>query len=259
MKMRQGLINGLALKPREHIALVGGGGKTTLMKALATEIVSEGRRVVVTTTTKIRNLEALLFPTVIISEIGPGWMTPLEEALEAEGRAFVGERRGALGKIIGISPAAADRLYRDAPAAYLLVEADGSAGRPVKVPAGHEPVIPESATLVVAVMGLEALGRRFDPDTVFRGNEFAALTGLRPGGRLTPPVLAAVFQQAGGLFKGAPGSARRVVFLNKLDLLTDPRPAAELVHILTRPAGGIQLVMAGSLQSRTYPFVEVIT
>ncbi len=256
-KNQQGLIVALALKSREHIAIVGGGGKTTLMTALAKEFKSRGRRVLLSTTTKIRHEEAQRFPVVMRSETGPGRQSRLATVLAAEGWAFVGEKRGSLGKIIGISPSAADRLFNEASPDCLVVEADGAAGRPVKVPADHEPVIPESATLVVAMMGLEALERHFDPDTVFRGDEFAALTGLQPGERLTPRVLAKVFQASGGLFKGAPGSARRAVFLNKLDLLKAPRLARTLAELLTEPAaGGVARAVAGSLRNGKYPLVS---
>ena len=246
----------MALKPREHIALVGGGGKTTLMTALAKELKSAGRRVLVTTTTKIRQREALQFPVVIRSDTGPGWRSHLRKVLEAEGWAFLGETYGPPGKITGISRSVANRIFDDAILDCLIVEADGAAGRPVKVPAGYEPVIPESATLVVAVMGLEALERRFDSDTVFRMDKFAALTGLRPGERLSPPILAGVFFQSGGLFKGTPGSARRAVFLNKLELLADVRPAAMMAGLIKKGAGGaVARVVAGSLRAGIYPAI----
>ena len=41
----------------------------------------------------------------------------------------------------------------------LLVEADGSRRRPLKVPAVHEPVIPSFADMVVGVIGLDCIGK----------------------------------------------------------------------------------------------------
>ena len=47
-------------------------------------------------------------------------------------------------------------------------EAEGSAQRPVKAPAAHEPVFPASADAVVMVAGASGLGRPLDDDVVFR-------------------------------------------------------------------------------------------
>ncbi len=49
MKLKEAL----GIKPGEVISLVGGGGKTTLMFALARELASSGKTVITTATTKI--------------------------------------------------------------------------------------------------------------------------------------------------------------------------------------------------------------
>ncbi len=57
-ELRMGLISALGLGPREHIAIVGGGGKTSLCFALAEELLRTGTRVITTTTTKVWHKEA---------------------------------------------------------------------------------------------------------------------------------------------------------------------------------------------------------
>ena len=60
-------------------------------------------------------------------------------------------------KICALSP---DVLARAAQCAdVVLVEADGSKGKPVKFPAAHEPVIPDGADTIVIVMGFFAVGQ----------------------------------------------------------------------------------------------------
>ena len=62
------------------------------------------------------------------------------------------------GKYSAISEAAIRQLagFCD----VILVEADGSKHRPVKIPAEWEPVIPECADMVIGVIGLDCLGEK---------------------------------------------------------------------------------------------------
>ncbi len=222
----------LALESREHLALVGGGGKTTLMSALAGVARKAGKRVLATTTTKLWHHEALSSPPVIFVQSGVSWKKDLMEDLRTQGHAFLAEKVLASGKVQGISPFLADDLFQKEIVDYLIVEADGAAGRPVKAHADHEPVIPASATKVVALLGLEALGRPLFSETVFREDLFSALTGCDPGETLSPAVLFKLISNPQGIFKGAPACAKKVVFLNKADLLARDHLASELVDLL---------------------------
>jgi probable selenium-dependent hydroxylase accessory protein YqeC len=102
-------------------------------------------------------------------------------------------------------------------AQFVLVEADGAAGRPVKAPAGHEPVVPSSADLVVGVMGLDALGSPAEEEMVFRLEHFLNVTGLAPSEEIGPDSLKALAAHPEGLFKNTPAKARRMAFYNKAD------------------------------------------
>jgi probable selenium-dependent hydroxylase accessory protein YqeC len=153
----------------------------------------------------------------------------------------------------GISPSLADELCHDSDVQYLVIEADGSAGHPVKAPAEHEPVIPSSVTMVVAMMGLEAMGARLDEGTAFRVEQVKNVTGLHTGDILTPGGLAKVFLHPAGVFKGTPEDARRVVFLNKADLIREERKAIELADILLAdPLKEIDRVVLGSVKKGVY-------
>ena len=252
-KTVKSLMEALGLRGREHIALVGGGGKTTLMFALANELSRSGKRVVTSTTTKVWHREAQQYEQVLLVADEADWKSKTGEALSREGTIFVGRSVLASGKVEGIGSSLADDLYRDSDLHCLLVEADGSAGHALKAPAEHEPVIPSSATMVVAMMGVEALSARLDEATAFRIERVTIVTGLEPGSLLTPEALGKVFLQPAGLFKGAPESARRVVFLNKGDLMEEDTKAEELAHILLAdPAKKIDRVILGSVKKGVY-------
>ena len=124
-------------------ALIGGGGKTTLMYHLAAELRQQGT-VLVCTTTKIWPPAHLR----VCTEEGT-----LREELRRRGIACAG------------MPAEQGKLTAPAidnwetMADFVLVEADGSAGRPFKAHADWEPVLPEERQATVLVMGADGFGK----------------------------------------------------------------------------------------------------
>ncbi len=243
------LISALALGLGEHVALVGGGGKTTLLFSLAEALCGEGRRVVSGTTTKVRLSESRPALKNVFLSSDPDWERSLRAGLDTHGHVFFGNEILPTGKVTGIARSLADTLWRKPWIDHLILEADGAAGRPVKAPASHEPVIPASATMVIALLGLDALGAPFDEEHVFRMDRFEKITGIKPGENLTPGVLSRVFEGREGLFKGTPPTARRVVFLNKLDVVQDDRDVRLLrEYILDSTEAGVSQVITGSLR-----------
>lgn len=130
------------------IAAVGGGGKTTFLKTLAQELAARGARVVVTTTTKMHPPEDLSLLGCTTDRV--------ISLLDAHPIVWAGEPVGE-GKMTAI-PDSLPRLT--AAADFVLVEADGSRRLPLKMtdPA-YEPSIPPEAEAVVALAGLDALGK----------------------------------------------------------------------------------------------------
>lgn len=128
-------------------AIVGSGGKTTLLKAMAAEYRTMGKSVLVTTTTHMFIEE----DTLITDDPGE-----IIRMLEETGYAMAGIQEGV--KIKSLSPEtyAAACAHAD----VVLVEADGSKHMPLKFPNEGEPVIPENCGEIVVVCGLNAIGQR---------------------------------------------------------------------------------------------------
>lgn len=126
-------------------AVVGSGGKTTLIHKKAAEYRSQGKTVFVTTTTHMR-----IEPDTLLTDDAGEILRRLTET----GYAMAGRPEGE--KIKALSPA----VYREvcAQADVVLVEADGSKGMPLKYPNAAEPVIPDNADTILVVCGLNALG-----------------------------------------------------------------------------------------------------
>jgi molybdenum cofactor cytidylyltransferase len=99
----------------------------------------------------------------------------------------------------------------------LLIEADGSRGKPLKAWAAHEPPIPSFAELIVQVVGLHGLGKPLSGEYVHRAELFSRISGLRMQEPVTPAALVQVLTQPDGGLKNIPAEARRAVLLNQAD------------------------------------------
>ncbi|MFZ5428394.1 MAG: selenium cofactor biosynthesis protein YqeC [Thermodesulfobacteriota bacterium] len=196
----------LLLPGERVVSFVGAGGKTTFIYTLARQLSGWGARVLVTTTTKMYP------PSRNFMLLGSGRVPPYRHLTVGH------EVDPESGKLLGVGPDEIPGLMERFRADYVLVEADGAAGRPVKAPEEHEPVVPACSGLVIGVMGLDCLGMAADEATVFRLEAFLGLTGMEKGGRIGPEHLVALAAHPGGLFKGAPGDARKLAFHNKADL-----------------------------------------
>lgn len=241
----------LGLEKREHLAVVGAGGKTSLLLALVAGL--RDKKVVISTTTRMLHAEARSIGKPIISLQEPGWKNRLREGLNRENQVVLIGEVMASDKVKGISPSLADAIYREQRTGSLLLEADGAAGRSIKAPAEKEPVIPSSVTTVVAILGLDAVGQPFNRERVFREKEFRDITGIEPGEKLVPERLWPLFINPQGLFKGTPSSAKKTAFLNRLDLLADQGRAFVLADlIMDKNAGLIDRVVIGSVKEGVY-------
>ncbi len=131
------------------IAVVGSGGKTTLIKKLAEEYRLEGKKVVITTTTHMFVEEDTLL-TDDADEI--------IEMLNKKGYVMTGTLSVTNSrKFTALSTASYQKVC--AHADVVLVEADGSKHMPLKYPASHEPVIPDNTDEIIVVTGLWAIDK----------------------------------------------------------------------------------------------------
>lgn len=242
----------LDLDARELLTVVGAGGKSTLLIALVRELRDRGARVGGATTTKMWRREAEEAGRLVLTG-EKGWTDRLDREIAAGRPVFLGRRLLPSGKVEGIEGDLADALFHSSKLDYLVVEGDGAAGRPLKAPGPGEPVVPAAATRVVALAGLESLGRAVEDEVVFRVERFEEVTGASRGSPITARVLARVFARPAGLFRGSPEGARRTAFLNKADLAAEPAAAQDLARRILETGGArIREVVLGSLRQGRY-------
>jgi len=201
MKQGDDLIAAFDLESYRFIHLIGGGGKTTLLFAMARALAGRGKRVIATTSTRMRRSEGEALEGLLI---GPNVGELAEQAREALGRLnpVVLAARVEDEKLLGFSAGALEYFARAGIADTLIVEADGSAGRPLKAHAPWEPVIASPADLVILVVGAWCLGQPLDERTVHRADLLAQRIGCAHGTPLTVRHVAAIlFHEEGYLAK----------------------------------------------------------
>ena len=166
-------------------AIIGGGGKTTLMEALAGELSQKGS-VILTTTTHIRR---------------PAQLETLTDADEALVSAALSRSRDiCVGEAAEEGKLRAPRLSIETLARladFVLVEADGSKGLPLKAHEAHEPVIPPCAQRVVAVAGIDGIGKPIGA-VCHRSARYAQLALADEETIVTPEIAARALTAEGG-------------------------------------------------------------
>jgi probable selenium-dependent hydroxylase accessory protein YqeC len=235
-----GLAATLGIGRGDVVAVVGAGGKTSLVYRLAAEAADAGLRVLVTTTTHMGTLPAELTGPVFVEAEGDV-EAPLAQALARPGRATLLGRRLRPDKLEGVSPERVDAWARRVD--LVLVEADGARQRSLKVPAPHEPVVPRSTTLLLVVAGLDAVGAPLDERLVHRLELVAAATGREAGSAIDEDAMTAALRSPDGYASRVPVGGRAAVFLNKADLPGSEAAAERIARGLVPP---YDLVAAGS-------------
>ncbi|HIY50787.1 MAG TPA: putative selenium-dependent hydroxylase accessory protein YqeC [Candidatus Olsenella avicola] len=214
-----GLVEALGVGPGVT-SVIGSGGKTSLLAALARELPGT---VVLTTTTHIMPFEGV--PLVTSADADD-----VRAALAGSRVVCVGAQGEKNGKL------AAPSLGIDALAAladHVLVEADGAHRLPLKAHAPWEPVIPACSARTVLVLGASGLGRPVR-DVVHRPDVFCELAGCAPDDPVTPELVA----------RAANAEALAdVALVNQADAC--PETARELSVLLAVPT------FAGSLRAGT--------
>lgn len=209
--------NSMRKKNSLTVAFTGGGGKTGLIFYLAEKFSRQGKRVIITTTTHMAWEPERPFAE---AEDIPA----LCSLMERYGYVTAAHHKAGQPKISGPSEEILEML--SGLCDLLLVEADGSRHFPLKVPAAHEPVIPEVADLVVGVIGLDCIGKRIC-DTAHRPENVADFLGKCADDPVSWEDAARIAVSERGLRKGV-GQRPFLVYLNKMDILKDKESAGRI-------------------------------
>ncbi len=247
------------IQPKSLVAIVGGGGKTSLLFGLAQNLANkqtsevcqtpEVLRVVTTTTTRIFAAQMKLATAVCFAAD----LSQLGAHLAAHGSCLVvGEAQG--DKAFGVAATLPAELLARPDVDVVLVEADGSRMRPVKAPADHEPVLPAETTHLVPVVGIDALTRPL-ADIAHRPERVAALTGLAVEDVLTETAVSTLLTHPDGGAKNKPPTAKLIPLINKVET-ADQLVQARRIALAALQQPAVERVVIAALKQQP-PVVEV--
>lgn len=225
-------------------AIIGSGGKSTLLKTLGLELMRAGGRVLLCTTTH-------MFPVAGVPWDGSSrrldaapWKPGASHVPGCTCEACAGLARGSICQAGVLDPetgklsAPAEPLGKLAQRFnYVLAEADGSKRLPLKAHAAWEPVIPSGTANIVWIVGASGLGKPIN-EAVHRPELFCERCGCELTDTATPERVAQVLNAE---MQALELDAAHVI-LNQVDALSDPAMAARFEAALGRP------VVATSLQ-----------
>lgn len=217
-------------------AIIGSGGKSTLLRALGLELMRGGGRVLICTTTH-------MFPVAGVPwdgssrRLGAAPWKP--GALHTPGctcEVCAGLARGSICQAGVLDPetgklsAPAESLDQLAQRFdYVLAEADGSKRLPLKAHASWEPVVPVGTANVVWIVGASGFGRPIN-EAVHRPELFCERCGCKPADIATPERVA---QTLNAELRALDLNNARIV-LNQVDTLADPTMAERFEAALNR-------------------------
>ncbi len=205
------------------VSLVGGGGKTTLMYAMAAHCARKGWRVLVTTTTHIMQPSCGVWAQTAAQR----------DALWSGGHYAVSGTAASGGKLTMPPVGQLERWMKQADLA--LLEADGAKRMPCKAPAAHEPVLLPQCDIVLAVAGVSALGESLEKGC-FRAELAQQILRVPGNAVLTPTLLAKLLvSESGG--KKAVGERSFYAVLNQVDTEEQAALACQTADILKKRYG----------------------
>ncbi len=234
------LLNSLGLDKLSApiVSIVGGGGKSSTLEQLTKDYELKGESVIVTTTTHMMPPKH--------------WTWCKEESLEVVDRYLEEENvlwiglQSETGKMM--SPSIDFLKNLTTKKLPILIEADGARRLPFKVPSEWEPVILEESTMVIGVLGMDALGKPLK-DMCFRYELASKLLQKSEDNLITKEDYVNVICNTWGLKKGVEKSMDYVVVLNKVDDEHSLKEALDIRGMLRER--GINKVFLSSYLSRS--------
>jgi molybdenum cofactor cytidylyltransferase len=202
------------LDKNSRIALVGGGGKTTLMFQLACDY---GTKVICTTSTHLA-MDQLERADKHLIITDPAELPGSADEYPGDVLLFTGPQVEP-NRVGSPSPEVLAGLVNlaDSWDCPLIIESDGARKLPIKAPAEHEPPIPDFVNAVITVIGLSGLGKPLQAEWVHRPELYSNLVGLPLGETLESHHLVKGLISTEGGLKNIPAGARKILLINQID------------------------------------------
>ncbi|RLM43904.1 putative selenium-dependent hydroxylase accessory protein YqeC [Haloarcula sp. Atlit-47R] len=244
----------LGLGSSAAVAFVGAGGKKTAMGQLTVEGTDERYDVGYTTTTAMPPPSDL--PLTLIDP--DAWRADLEahDPPIAVAREEVPDPARVDRKVRGLEASIVEQLSSVGLFDWLLIKADGARKREFKAPGDGEPVVPSTASHVVPVASVTAVGEPLTTDVVHRPERVADITDINVGETITPDAVGTVLTHPDGGLRNAPAGASVIPLINKADTEPQQRTARD---VLTYSLSQTKRCSQGVITSFTSDICEVVS
>ncbi len=242
----------LEITPGDVVAIIGAGGKTSLLAALGYELAEAGWRVLATTTMGMDAHLLDLMPAVFSAQSD---RTEISAALSEKRFVFL-YKTIENGVVHGVSreelPVWLDTMDSD----VWLVEADRANAALLKSPFEDEPGIPPETSLIIPVASVSALNYTLSDESVYNAEAIRARYGFAQDIRIKAAWIAQVLRDEALGLKGVPPKARLIAFLNQTPPKGYFRGRARLIARLMLRSNRFNGVVLGAVRG-VQPVVEV--
>lgn len=231
----------LKLHKYHDVALVGAGGKTTLVNRLTESLRKRKKILISSTTTFIKPAETMFdFIDVAYSEDYD------LSAYEKPGIYMIGRGKDIKDLVLGLKVSDIERI--SAHFDQTIIECDFSNGRPLKGFRDYEPEIPETTDVTIGIVDIQALGLQVNSKNIHHLDKYIELTGASIGSLVTIQDLVKIIENDNALFKNARG--KKVLYINKVEKEVDQALATTLLESLN--VQKMDLILEGSLVENRY-------
>lgn len=241
----------LGLKEHDKIAVVGAGGKTSIISLLAQQ--NRANSVLISPTTKIYSPVKIGAPH---SRFFPSEEASLAAKAES-GITYAGVLNPSTQKLSCLPLGSLSQICEQYD--FCFLEADGSRALACKGWMEDEPVIPDFITTTLGIITLRGLQKPAVKETVLHLPQFLALTGLQENEPITMGALAKMVTNPLGMFKNSlPYSQQKLhLIINQVENIQSEKSALSFANTIQSTSEfPIQTIIFGSAHKNTWQLIE---
>jgi molybdenum cofactor cytidylyltransferase len=246
------LYEAFEITPGDVVAIIGAGGKTSLLAALGYEMAEDGWRVLATTTMGMDEHLLELMPAVFSTASD---RIEISRALSEQRFVFL-YKSIKDGVVQGVPreelPLWLDTIDSD----VWLVEADRANAALLKSPFEDEPGIPPDTTLIIPVASISALNHTLSDEQIYNPEAICARYGFASDTLIKAAWIAQVLRDEALGLKDVPENARLIAFLNQTPPKGYFRGRARLIAKLMMRSNRFHGIVLGAVRG-IQPVVEV--
>lgn len=209
-------------------AIVGAGGKSTVLRKLVEYGRLSGVPTLVTTTTKMYLSQVADWNPYMGDDFNEGEHICAEHVQAGRCASWFGGQDET--KVTSLATTEIDAIHHIHPDWHILVEADGAKEKWLKAPRTSEPVIPTLTQMTVGVVNLQMLGKPLLEEHVHNLDLVLRVLEVEKGSFLSPTMLVDLINHPAGLFQYSRGE--KILFCTGYDTLT-PAMEDEFLEALT--------------------------